>query len=123
MAVLLSPVPRAGAAEVSGEYLINVCAIGEDGKEIVPNGHVTCQSYIAGVMDYHSFTKSLGVSSGYNFCIPEGTSLYDIHKKVLTFFLKNREQYAPFIASPGVVVALVDAYPCAKKKRLPKGRR
>lgn len=112
----------AHAAEVSGEYLMNVCFLDKDGKEIIPQGHVTCQSYIAGVMDYHSFTKSLGISSSFDFCIPKGTTLNDIHKKVHDFLIRNREQYGPFIASPAVMVALNEAYPCPKKAKRPKRR-
>lgn len=113
----------AQAAQVSGDYLMGVCAMDKNGKEVVPNGHVTCQSYIAGVMDYHSFTKSLGIASSFDFCLPPGITLNEIHRTVQTFMLRKSSQYGPFIASPAVMVALNEAYPCAaKKKRLPKGR-
>lgn len=112
----------AHAAQISGDYLMGVCAMDREGKEIVPGGHVTCQSYIAGVMDYHSFTKSLGIASSFDFCLPQGVSLNDIHKTVQNFMLRHSRQYGPFIASPAVMVALNEAYPCPKKKRLPKGR-
>jgi hypothetical protein len=121
LAVLLFPA-SAGAAQVSGDYLMSVCAMDKDGKEIVPNGHVTCQSYIAGVMDYHSFTKSLGIASSFDFCIPKDLSLFEIHTKVQAFLLKHAAQYGPFIASPAVMVALNEAYPCVKKAKMPKRR-
>ena len=107
----------AHAAQISGDYLMSVCAMDKDGKEIIPGGHITCQAYIAGVMDYHSFTESLGVASSYDFCIPKGVNLSAIHKVVQTFLLKHAEQYGPFIASPAVMVALNEAYPCPKKAR------
>lgn len=115
LAVLVFPF-SARAAQVSGDYLMSVCAMDKDGKEIVSGGHITCQAYIAGVMDYHSFTKSLGTASSYDFCIPQGVNLFDIHKTVQLFLLKHAKQYGPFIASPAVMVALNEAYPCIKKK-------
>lgn len=122
VACLVLMATPARAAQVSAEYLLNICAFASDGKEIIPSGHTTCQSYIAGVMDYHSFTRSLGVSSSYDFCLPKGETLNGIHRKVQDFLLKNRAQYGPFIASPAVMVALSEAYPCPKKANRPKRR-
>lgn len=120
--VVIALANSAYAAEVSAEYLLNVCAFDREGKEIIPGGHNTCESYIAGVMDYHGFTRSLGVSSSYDFCLPKGETLRDIHRHVQDFLLKHRAQYGPFIASPAVMVALNEAYPCPKKSKRAKRR-
>lgn len=37
----------AQAARFSGDYLLQMCLSDKDGKELVPGGHVACQSYIS----------------------------------------------------------------------------
>lgn len=99
---------------------MQVCASDKSGNEISPGGHIACQAYIAGILDYHSVMKSLGVlPGGVDFCVPEGEGLYDIQSKVMSYVYRNKHEQGPFIASPAVTMALFNAYPCkaGKKKR------
>lgn len=114
--ILVFPV-RAHSAELSGDYLMHVCGMDAGGKELVKGGHTTCQAYIAGVVDYHNLIKSLDTAPSVDFCIPEGTSLYDLQVVVLRYLVLNRSQHGPFIAAPGVTLALYKSYPCKKGKR------
>lgn len=100
------------AAQFSGQYLMSMCASDEQGKEIAPGGHIACQAYIAGILDYHTLTKSLGTAPGIDFCVPEGTTLNQIQDKVQSYILRNRKQHSSFIAAPGVALGLHNAFPC-----------
>lgn len=115
--VFLSLSP-AGAARFSGEYLMYVCGRDENGKELVSGGHIACQAYIAGVLDYHNLIRSMGAAPGVDFCVPENVDMYHLQDQVLSYIFRHREQHAKFVASPGVALALYSAYPCkgAKKK-------
>jgi hypothetical protein len=102
----------ADAARFSGDYLLQLCASDEQGGELVKGGHTACQAYIAGVMDYHTLIQSLGTSPSVDFCVPEGTPINEIHKRVAGYIAKNHHEQGPFIAAPGVALALYQAYPC-----------
>jgi Rap1a immunity proteins len=115
-AVLILFPAKADAAEFSGAYLIRVCASDAAGKEIVPGGHIACQGYISGVVDYHVLIRSLGTAPSVDFCIPEKTSLNTVQSIVFRYLVKNRKQHGSFVAAPGVALALFEAYPCKKKK-------
>lgn len=107
---------NAVAARFSGEYLIKVCAIDKAGKEIVKGGMLACQAYISGVIDFQNMTKSMDVSTGVEFCIPETETLNEIQLRVLAYFLENNKLHRKFVAAPGVALALSTSYPCRKKK-------
>ncbi len=102
----------AQAAKFSADYLLQVCGIDETGKELVVGGHIACQAYIAGVLDYHNLVRSLGTAPSVDFCVPEGTSMNEIHEKVRGYIATNHHEQGPFIASPGVALGLFTAYPC-----------
>lgn len=104
------------AAEFSGRYLMHVCSMDKAGREIVPGGHTACQSYIAGILDYHNLIKSLKTAPGIDFCVPKDESLATLHKVVLLYLQKNG-QHDGFIASPAVALALSQAYPCRRRSR------
>ncbi len=106
----------ARAAEFSGEYLLQVCASDKDGKEITPGGHIACQAYIAGVLDYHNLLRSLGTAPGVDFCVPQQETLNRLQRRVTSFIFKNRAEHGGFTAAPGVALALFENYPCGKKK-------
>lgn len=106
----------AHAARFSGIYLLQLCASDKDGKEIVAGGHAACQSYISGVIDYHNLIRSLGTSPSVDFCLPDGESLDKIQKYVAAYLYRNQKIHGSFVASPAVVMALNQAYPCGKKK-------
>jgi hypothetical protein len=106
----------AEAARFSGDYLLQVCASDKNGKEISPGGHIACQAYIAGILDYHALMKSLGNTPGVDFCVPDGTGLNEVQSKVTAYLFRNKHEQGPFIATPAVAMALFIAYPCKKKK-------
>lgn len=111
--LMIMPQPST-AARFSGEYLINVCASDANGQEVVQGGHVACQAYISGILDYHNLLRSLGTAPSIDFCVPEGTSLNDIQNKIVRYLLRNKSEHAKFIASPGVMLGLRKSYPCGK---------
>jgi hypothetical protein len=111
LVMLLSPV-RGHAAEFSGSYLLYVCGSDAKGKELTPGGHITCQSYIAGVVDYHNLIHSLGTSPSVDFCVPENASLEMLQEIVVRYIAQNKEAHGPFVASPAVALALFEAFPC-----------
>ncbi|MCB1680516.1 MAG: hypothetical protein H6858_02525 [Rhodospirillales bacterium] len=115
VAVVLCP-EKAYAARFSGEYLLKVCALDKQGEEMVPGGKIACQSYISAVIDYHNFLRTLDAAGPDSFCIPDDVSLNEIQLVVLLYFLKNKKLHKNFIAAPGVEMALIDAYPCNRKK-------
>ena len=114
--ILLVSAP-AQAARFSGEYLLHVCASDKKGKEIVPGGHIACQAYIAGVLDYHNILTSMGASPSVDFCVPEGADMNTLQKKVESYVFLNRQEHIGFVAAPGVAMALYAYYPC---KPIPK---
>lgn len=74
-----------------------------------------CQTYIAGVVDYHHLIKGLGTAPSVNFCLPPGITMAQI-KQIVTRYLVQRTEHHDFIAAPAVSLALYNMYPC-------KGRR
>lgn len=113
LSLLVLSVP-VNAARFSGDYLLQVCAADQGGKETVPGGHIACQAYIAGILDYHNLIRSLGTAPSVDFCVPESATLNEVHNKVRSYIYKNHHEQGPFIASPGVALALYQAYPCKK---------
>ena len=106
---------QAHAARFSGEYLIKVCAVNRYGEELIKGGKIACQAYISGVIDYQNMVRSMGASTGTEFCIPETESLNEIQLRVLKYFLEYKKLHRKFVAAPGVALALSSAYPCNKK--------
>ena len=103
---------QAQAARFSGQYLMSVCASDEKGREITPGGHIACQAYIAGILDYHTLIKSLGTAPGIDFCVPESAGMTKIQNRVQSYVLRNKNQHSSFIAAPGVALGLYNAFPC-----------
>lgn len=99
-------------ARYSGDYLLQVCSFDENGQEILKGGHIACQGYIAGVMDYHNLISSLGTAPSVDFCVPAGTPLREVHMKIYKYLKENRHEQGPFNAAPGVALGLYKAYPC-----------
>ena len=100
------------AAQFTGEYLLYVCASDKNGKELVDGGHMTCQSYIAGVLDYNTLIQSLGTAPSVDFCVPKNVALSTLQKQVYAYIFKYRAQHSRFIAAPAVALALHSRYPC-----------
>lgn len=103
--------PPAQATRFTGTYLLYVCGSDKDGKELTPGGHITCQSYIAGVLDYHNLIHSLGTSPSVDFCVPQDVGL-DVLQQIVGRYLAQNKDQGPFVASPAVALALFEAYPC-----------
>ena len=117
-AILLPKSSFAQSAEplISSAYLYEVCKRDREGKETVPNGNVTCQSYIAGVLDYHNMLQSMGTSPNVDLCVPAGMKLKDLQEIVWHYLDKNTQNDA-FVAAPSVTLALHKIFPCQKAKR------
>ncbi len=99
------------AAQFTGAYLIHVCSSDSHGREIVPGGHIACQAYISGIIDYHNLMRAFDMPPTVNFCIPKSVSLNEMQEVVLRY-LKQNGQHDGFTAAPGVAIALYGAYPC-----------
>lgn len=102
---------QARDAQISGAYLLEVCDMDKNGKETVKGGHAVCQSYIAGVIDYHNVLRSLRLAPAVDICIPKGTRLKDMHNIVLNFLITHAE-HDNFVAAPAVTMALYQVFPC-----------
>jgi len=70
-----------------------------------------CQSYIAGIIDYHHLIKGLGTAPSVDFCLPAGIKMAQI-KDVVTAYIIRHTEHQDFVASPGVTMALFNAWPC-----------
>ncbi len=103
--------PAAEAARFTGSYLLQVCEKDAQGRETVPGGHATCQSYISGVIDYHNVLRSLRIAPEIDICIPQSVTLHQIHDIVLVF-LRRSPEHDVFVAAPAVTMALYDVFPC-----------
>ncbi len=99
-------------AFISGSYLMNICQRNKNGQEMVKGAFVTCQSYIAGIIDYHKLLKSLGTAPSLDFCVPNTTKLNDVQDIVWTY-LNNNTQHDEFNAAPAVTLALHQIFPCS----------
>ncbi len=102
----------ARAAQFSGDYLLQVCSSDKDGNELTSGGHLACQAYIAGILDYHQLIRSMDTAPSVDFCVPEGTSLNEIQVRVASYLYHNKHEQGPFIAAPGVALGLYKTYPC-----------
>ena len=98
-------------ALISGAYLYEVCKRDEEGKEVVSGGHIACQSYISGLIDYHNLLRSLGTAPSIDFCVPNTVDKAKLQDIVRTY-LKENDHHGPFIAAPAVSLALFESYPC-----------
>ncbi|MBL4805547.1 MAG: hypothetical protein JKY71_11870 [Alphaproteobacteria bacterium] len=99
-------------ARYSADYLLQVCSFDENGQEVIKGGHIACQGYIAGVMDYHNLISSLGTAPSVDFCVPADTPLRQVHMNIYKYLKENRHEQGPFNAAPGVALGLYKAYPC-----------
>jgi hypothetical protein len=79
----------------------------------------SCQSYIAGIIDYQDLLKSLGSAPTVDFCIPRPTTMAQIKQVVLQYIAVHTE-HQDFIAAPGVAMALYNAYPCTRPAAVKK---
>ncbi len=104
----------AQAARFSGKYLLHVCASDANGKELVEGGHIACQAYIAGVLDYNTLIQSLGTAPSVEFCVPDNVDMNLLQKQVYSYVYQTRKLHNSFIAAPAIALALHGYYPCKK---------
>ena len=103
---------HADAARFTGAYLLQMCEKDGLGRESVRGGHAVCQSYIAGVIDSHNMMRSFGNDfPSVEFCVPQNVTMNQLHQIVLKF-LRQNEHHDDYIATPAVVTALYETYPC-----------
>ena len=97
----------AQATIMTGNALASLCASDKE------RDRFSCHSYIAGIIDYHKLMKSLGTAPSVDFCVPDGIKMKQVSTAVLEY-LDNNAQHSSFLASPGVTLALFEAFPCKK---------
>lgn len=100
------------AAQFSGSYLLHICGSDKNGKELVPGGHIACQAYIGGILDYHNLQRSLGTAPTVDYCVPENTNLKTLQAQVYSYVFRHQKQHNVFTAAPAVALALYNYYPC-----------
>lgn len=116
MAIIILPNPlkakeQETGALISGAYLLQLCRRDEDGKEQVKGAHIACQSYIAGLVDYHNLLRSLGTSPNIDLCVPNTVKLNDL-QDIVWQYLSVNAYHDEFIAAPAVSLALFEYFPC-----------
>lgn len=102
--------PARAAALMTGKTLALLCTSKDKSDQ------VGCQSYIAGVIDYHNLLKSLGTAPSVNYCLPQGITMAQV-KAIVTRYILQRTENQDFIAAPAVAMALFNSYPCGKIRR------
>lgn len=89
--------------------LLSICRVEKEDPRI-------CQSYVAGVIDYHNLLRNLKTEPAVQFCIPDRYTLQQVTEIVLNDLARS-PQHDHFIAAPAVTLALFKAFPCKTKKR------
>lgn len=75
-----------------------------------------CESYVAGIIDYHNLLQNFEVQTAVNFCIPPQYNLTQVTEIVMND-LAGSPQHDHFIAAPAVSLALFKAFPCKTRKK------
>ena len=101
--------PVITGALMTGKSLLSLCTSAENADQFA------CQSYIAGIIDYHRLVRSLGTAPTVDFCIPENVKMADMRDKIVAYLLGHSEHH-DFIAAPGVSLGLYKAFPCPKRR-------
>lgn len=112
LAFVFSPI-SAHAARFSGAYMVKICGVNKNGKQIAPGAHAACQSYIAGVIDYHNMLRSMRIAPDINICVPESVTMNELHLTVLKY-LERHPEHDSFVAAPAILLGLFEKYPCRK---------
>ena len=109
--VLVSPTQTRAQSQMlslktlTGSDLVSLC----QSKNSEDN--TRCIGYIEGVIDYHILIRSLGTAPTVDFCIPQNTAMKDVVVKVVDY-LHQYDLNDPYLATPGISLALFDAFPC-----------
>ena len=92
---------------------MKLCESNADGSEVIQGSHTACQSYIAGIVDYHKLLRTLGTSPSIDFCVPNTAKLNDL-QSIVWNYLESNAHHDAFNAAPAVNIALFSYYPCKK---------
>ena len=96
---------------MSGAYLMKLCEMDKNGEEVVKGGHTACQSYIAGMIDYHKLLRSLGTAPSIDICVPNTVKLRHL-QNIVWKYLAQSAHHDAFNAAPAISLALFEYYPC-----------
>ncbi len=108
--LMLAAAPAHAAITIGA--LAQLCGYDAAGKEMAPSSHASCQSYIAGIIDYNDLFKSVGKTApNVDFCLPPALTYADLQRIVLEFLQKN-DNHKDSPASAAVVLALRNEFPC-----------
>ncbi len=111
LAALVAAATPAHAAITIGA-LSQLCGYDANGKELAPSAHASCQSYIAGIIDYNDLFKSIGKTNPkVDFCLPPALTYADLQRIILEYLQKSKS-FAESPASAAVVMALKQEFPC-----------
>lgn len=92
--------------------LTQLCSYGPNGKETAPGAHASCQSYLAGVIDYHELFKSVNAAGAkVDFCLPSALTYSDLQRIILEYLQRNAT-HADSPAAAAVLLGLRDEFPC-----------
>lgn len=99
-------------ATITIKALTQLCGYDAAGKELAPSSHASCQSFIAGIVDYNDLFKSVGKTSpAVDFCLPPALTHTDLQRIVLEYLQKNAA-YPESPAAAAVVIALRNEFTC-----------
>lgn len=119
-ALCLSAVPAQAAITIGS--LTQLCGFDASGKEFAPGAHAGCQSYIAGIVDYHELFKTVGkTTANIDFCLPPTLTYTDIQRIVLEY-LQSHSQFKESPAASAVVIALHNEFSCGGSGPLLEGK-
>lgn len=92
--------------------LTQLCGYDAQGRELAPSAHASCQSYMAGIIDYHDLFRSVGKTTpNIDFCLPQTITYTDLQRVVLEY-LQAHSNFADSPAASAVVIALHNDFPC-----------
>ena len=97
-------------ALMTGKALAVLCSSKEE-KDVF-----ACQTYIAGVIDYHRLIRGLGVVPSVDFCLPKDLTMEQVRRIVYNYLIRRNEHH-DFIAAPAVAMSLYQYYPCKRRRR------
>ncbi len=111
--ILTTVVVMPSHAAITIGALTQLCGYDAQGRELAPSAHASCQSYMAGIIDYHDLFRSVGKTTpSIDFCLPQTITYTDLQRVVLEY-LQSHSSFADSPAASAVVIALHNDFPCA----------
>lgn len=109
--LLIIAMPAQAAITIGA--LTQLCSYDAAGKETAPGAHASCQSYVAGIIDYHDLFKSVNQGGAkVDFCLPTALTYSDLQRIVLEYLQRNAT-HAESPAAPAVLLGLREEFPCS----------